>query len=205
MLTEVTAYERALAELKRIFEKATANGLGHASKADLIAALEQAQELMVLLKDAGMEEMLGFVNRLVGHEGDFVSWEEFQQYAKKAVNEEVERIEEIVIADVEAGEEVLRQFKKYFESLISDEHGAVSKDELAIGLQDMDTVKSGSIGNLVKQASFNPLWHTLEKLDTNNDGRVTWEEFQAYVRSTAAKIEISVEETMSGQGCWRCC
>merc|ERR1719264_2271919 len=90
VLTEVTAYERALSQLKRIFEKATANGLGHASKAELIAAVEQAQELIVLLKEAGMEEMLGFVNRLVGHEGDFVSWDEFQEYAKKAVKEEVE-------------------------------------------------------------------------------------------------------------------
>merc|ERR1719458_1670379 len=79
VLTEVSAYERALSQLKRIFEKATANGLGHASKAELIAAVEQAQELIVLLKEAGMEEMLGFVNRLVGHEGDFVSWEQAQE------------------------------------------------------------------------------------------------------------------------------
>jgi len=213
VLTEVTAYERALSELKRIFEKATANGLGHASKAELIALVEQTQELIVLLKEAGMEEMLGFVNRLVGHEGDFVSWEEFQEYAKKAVKEEVEHevhvIEETAIAGVEAGEEVLRQFKKFFESLIADEHGAVSKDELARGLQDTATVKSGSIGNLIKQASFNPWWHIIDSLDTNNDGRITWEEFQAHVRCTATdigkKIEVAVEETMSGQGCWRCC
>jgi len=213
VLVEVSAYERALSELKRLFEKATANGLGHASKADLIAIVEQAQGLVVLLKEAGMEEMLGFVNRLVGHEGDFVSWEEFQEYAKKAVKEEVEHevqvIEEVVIADVEAGKEVLRQLKEFFESLIADEHGAVSKCELAIRLRDTDTVKSGSIGNLIRQASFNPLWHILDKLDTNNDGRITWEEFQAHVHGTATdvgkRIEVVVEETMSGQVCWRCC
>jgi len=206
---EVTAYERALSELKRIFEKVTANGLGHASKKELIAAVEQAQQLIVLLKEAGMEEMLGFVNRLVGHDGEFVSWDEFREYAKKAVKDEVTVMEEAVIADVEAGEEVLRQLKKFFESLIADEHGAVSKDELAVGLQDMATVKNGSIGNLISQATFNPFYNILDKLDTNNDGRITWEEFQAHVRGTAAdigkKIEVAVEETMSGQGCWRCC
>merc|ERR1719367_2616375 len=127
VLTEVTAYERALSELKRIFEEVTANGLGHASKAELIATLEQAQELIVLLKEAGMEEMLGFVNRLVGHEGDFVSWDEFQEYAKKAVKHEVTVMEEAVIAGVEAGEEVLHQLKEFFfASLIADEHGSVS-------------------------------------------------------------------------------
>jgi len=216
VLMEVPAYERALSELKRIFEKVTANGLGHASKAELIAAVEQAQELIVLLKEAGMEEMLGFVNRLVGHEGDFVSWEEFQEYAKKAVKKEVEHevqvVEENVMAEVEAGEEVLRQLKKFFESLMADERGAVSKDELAVGLQDMAAVKSGNIGNLIQRATFNPLRDIIDKLDTNNDGRVTWEEFQVYVRGTATelgkkieKIEVAVEETMSGQVCWRCC
>jgi len=213
VLVEVSAYERALSELKRLFEKATANGLGHASKADLIAIVEQAQGLVVLLKEAGMEEMLGFVNRLVGHEGAFVSWDEFQEYAKKAVKDEVEHevqvMEEIVIADVEAGEEVLRQLRKFFESLVADEHGGVSKGELAISLRDADTLKSGSMGNLIRKASFSPLWRILEKLDTDKDGRVTLEEFEAHVRGTATdigkKIEVVVEETMSGQVCWRCC
>jgi Ca2+-binding EF-hand superfamily protein len=213
VLIEVTAQERALTELRSIFQGASVNEFGHASKAELTAVLEKAQEMVAHLKEAGMAEMTAFLNRLVGHEGDFVSWAEFEEYATKALVEEVVEdvkvTEKVIITELEAAEEVLRQLKKFFESLKADEGGTVSKDELAVGLMDTDGAKDGTIGNLIRQASFNPLWNMLDKFDTNKDGRISWEEFQAHVRGTATNIaktvEVAVEDTMVAQGCWRCC
>merc|ERR1719416_232122 len=85
VLTEVTAHERAIIDLKRIFEGTPANEQGHASKAELMAALEREQNLNAVLKEAQMNEILDFVNMIATHGSEFVSWDEFMVFAAKAV------------------------------------------------------------------------------------------------------------------------
>jgi len=265
VLTEVSAHERALAELKRIFEGVTANEHGCASRVELTASLEHERNLLALLKEAGLNEILHVVSRLVSHEGDFVSWDEFQQYAQKAVVQEVERevketekevaavvrdakemdrqveeMEKEVAADlapntilqeverevkeaakevsasvrevkdlgseaaakIEAGEKVFQLLKELFESLASYNDRGVSKDELLTRLsKDMDDANGNSFGKLIEKAGFNPVWNDFEQLDTNEDGRITWDEFKAHIE----KVDIVLEEAVSVQCRWGCC
>jgi len=251
-MTEVTAHERAIIDLKRIFEGASANEEGHASKAELIASLEKEQALNALLKEAEMNEILDFVNRIAAHGKEFVSWEEFMMFAMKAAcqeaaeevkesiaklpatllqeakhlpaaiaqetKREVEEFKQEVAADVaaaekalqcsvEAGEKALQWLKQRYDSLSADEEGAVSKEELATKVKDTEDVDGQSIGTLVGQAGFNPLYHALEHLDTNKDGQISWEEFKAHVCGTAKeqKVDVALEEIAITQRCWACC
>merc|ERR1712060_523166 len=100
------------------------------------------------------------------------------------------------MGSVEAGEKALQWFKQRFESLTADEEGAVSKDELATKVKDTEDVDGQSIGTLVGQAGFNPLYHALEHLDTNKDGQISWEEFKVHVCGTAKeqKVDVALEE-----------
>jgi len=241
VLTEVTAHERAIIDLKRFFEGAAANEQGHASKAELIASLEREQGLNTLLKEAQMNEILDFVNMIAAHGSEFVSWDEFMGFAAKAVcievahevkesivelpaavakemQHEAEEFKQEVAADVEAaekalqcsiaaGEKALQWLNQRFESLVADEDGAVSKEELAIKVKEAEDVNGENIGTLIGQAGFNPLWHALGQLDTNKDGHISWEEFRAHVCGAAKEEEADVvlEESAVTQRCWGCC
>merc|ERR1712060_751442 len=210
-------------------------------KAELIASLEKEQALNALLKEAEMNEILDFVNRIAAHGKEFVSWEEFMMFAVKAVcqeaaeevkesivnlpatllqeakhlpaaivketKHEVEEFKQEVAADVAAGEKALQWFKQRFESLTADEEGAVSKDELATKVKETEDVDGQSIGTLVGQAGFNPLYHALEQLGTNQDGHIYWEEFKAHVCGSAKEdhVDVAVEELAVTQRCWACC
>merc|ERR1740120_660920 len=78
----------------------------------------------------------------------------------------------------------MQQLKKIFEALDSNADGGVSREELAAGLE-----KDDSVGKLVEEAGFNTEYYVLEQLDTNQDGRITWDEFEKHLRA-AAKEEV---------------
>merc|ERR1712029_99545 len=64
---------------------------------------------------------------------------------------------------------------------------AVSREELAAGLK-----KDEGMGKLIEEAGFNTEYYVLEQLDTNEDGRITWDEFEAHLRKAAKE---AVKET----------
>merc|ERR1712203_819712 len=103
---------------------------------------------------------------------------EFESNLKKAA------VEEIAVE-----EKVLKRLRVLFDSLDADDDGAVNKEELATGLKkDKDEhglMKDDSLGKLIEQAGLNPYWDVLENLDTNKDGFIAWEEFEAHLRSVA--------------------
>merc|ERR1712238_42099 len=83
---------------------------GHANKAELAASLEKERNLDALLKEAGMKEIMDFVNRVTRHDGEFVSWEEFMQFTTVAVAEGVAKeVKETVVHEVEHKIEQLKQ------------------------------------------------------------------------------------------------
>merc|ERR1711972_965347 len=128
---------------------------------------------------------------------------EFESNLKKAA------VEEIAVE-----EKVLKRLRELFDSLDANDDGAVNKEELAAGLKkDKDKhglMKDDSLGKLIEQAGLNPYWDTLEGLDTNKDGFISWDEFEAHLRSVA-KQEVQemgdlaaadvLEETEASQTC----
>merc|ERR1712176_1196981 len=90
-------------------------------------------------------------------------------------------------AEKPADEKALEQLRKIFDALDRDHDKAVSRQELGDGLNEDD-----NIGKLVAEAGFNPEYCVLEQLDSNLDGKITWEEFEAHLRK-AAKEEVKTE------------
>merc|ERR1711957_274920 len=152
--------------------------------------------------------LLDVLNKLLGHEGDFVSWEEFQQFAEQVVvekiQEEVKVLEQEVAKDLASGDQALQWLKEVFDKIVADEEGAASKEELMARLQkDLEEVGE-SIAKMMEAAGFNPQWSSLEQLDTNKDGCVTWEELEAHVRNVAQELEEEIELVKTTR-CGFCC
>jgi len=225
VLTEVTAEERALAQLKLIFDGVDANEDGGVSKAELTNALAKDENLGALIKEAGLSQKYNILDQLDTNKDGCVTWDEFRTNLKEAAVQEVKETGNVAAAELPADEKVLRQLKSLFESLDANEDGGVSKEELATGLKkgtdEHGLMKDDSLGKLIEQAGFNPHWCVLEQLDTNKDGRITWGEFEAHLRS-AAKEEVKEKgdvmvavmeeeeivvqsETVSPQSFWKCC
>jgi len=93
-------------------------------------------------------------------------------------------------------EQAIAQLKVLFESIDADSTKTLSRNELQSALQ-----KNDKLGALMTEAQRNP---DRRKLDTNKDGRVTWEEFESGLRTVAIKqvekkgcvlaAEVPVEE-----------
>lgn len=211
VLIEVTAHERAIVDLKSIFEGVHAVN-GHGNKAELATSVQNSSALEEVLKNAEMNAILMFVNKLAAHDGDFVSWEDFVSFAEKAavqaaghevvevVEEEAKREMEEIKQEVAAGiaamdqakEQALTWLQGVFESFTHDDEGTVSKEELETKLKNHNEEVNGeSAGDLINRAGFNPLWNALAGLDTNKDGNISWDEFKAHATGPTKEVEPS--------------
>merc|ERR1712217_286670 len=208
----VTAADRALTQLKLVFDSIDANADGTVSKEELAVAVEKDGSLGAFIEEAGLCLNTDFSNK----EGR-MSWEDFQKDLKEKAVEEVRLTGELAAAEVPVQEKVLTQLKGIFDSIDADQGGSVSKEELGAKLQaDRDEhglIKDDTLGQLVQDAGFNPLFRTFDQLDTNSDGRITREEFEKNLRGTAAlevkevgEVAGAVEvEERTNVACWGCC
>jgi len=90
-------------------------------------------------------------------------------------------VEETAPPKVNAEARALVQLKLVFDSIDADHDGTVSKEELAAALE-----KDKSLGAFIEAAGFN-LNTDLRRIDTNKDGRVSWEEFQKDLKEKAVE------------------
>jgi len=182
VLTEASAEERALVQLKTIFDIIDVNKDGNVSKAELVTALDKDASIGDLIKDAGLNQEYNSMEQLQTSKDGHVTWEEFLANLKEAAKKEVLETGEVQGIELAAHEKAVQQLKKLFDTLDSNKDGAVSRDELAAGME-----KDASIGQLIKEADLNPDYYVLEQLDTNEDGKITWDEFEAHLRKAAGQ------------------
>lgn len=220
---EVSVRERAIGELKSIFQEVSANEHGQVNKAELSTLLENRRDLDALMKKSCMNVLADVASTLIRNGGEQITWDEFLSLAEVVGHElkevavedakhEVEQLEEALAAEVAAAEEakdkVLAWLKDIFESFTRDEDGAVSKEELEARLKEDDELDGESIGALIGRSGFNPLWKALSALATNKDRSISWEELQAHILGPARedeKMELVIEDNAVTQGCWGCC
>jgi len=177
-ITEVPSQEKALIQLKLNVDSIDADENGSACKDELSKALD---------KDAGS------------------NWQGFRGKLTETRGEEVKDRGELVAVKVPAVEKVHQRLKATFDSIDADENGAVSKEELIAKLKgDTDEhglMKDGSFGQLVGKAGLNPGLRTFEGLDTNEAGRITWDEFEANLRKAIVEgVRITWAQTVKEQG-----
>jgi len=217
VLTQLSDEEKALTQLKLIFDAIDADASSSVSKTELTAALEKDQNVVAFIKKAGLNENFYVLNQLDTNNDHRITWAEFESNLKKQAVQEITDSGRVVAADPAVEEKVLKRLRELFDNLDANEDGAVNKEELATGLrQDKDEhglMKDDSLGKLIEQAGLNPYWDALEDLDTNKDGVIAWEEFEAHLRSVAKKevqetgdigAAVVLEETMAAQTCCVC-
>lgn len=180
--SDSTAADRALAQLKLVFDKIDANTDGAISKEELSKALDADTSLVDLIKDAGFNQKFSVLDQLDTNKDGHVTWEEFRSHLKVQAVAEVEAGTDMKAAEVPAKEKALAQLREVFRALDANADAAVSKEELSAALE-----KDERLGTLIKDADLNPEFFVLEQLDTNEDGKVTWEEFEANLYKAAIK------------------
>merc|ERR1712238_322308 len=179
-----------IGELKRIFEGVNANEQGHANKAELAASLEKERNLDALLKEAGMKEIMDFVNRVTRHDGEFVSWEEFMQFTTVAVAEGVAKeVKETVVHEVEHKIEQLKQeVQQGAEKLQHEvEHAAAElKKEAQHEAEEfkMEVATDVAAG----RQALTWLKECFESLTADDEGAVSKEELANMLRANASAI-----------------
>jgi len=210
--TKVTAGDRAVTQLKLVFDSIDADADGTVSKEELAAAIEKDGSLGAFIEEAGLS-----LNTDLSSKDGRVSWEEFQKDLKEKAVEEVRLTGGLAAAEGPAHKKVMTQLKGIFDSIDANQDGSVSKDELAVKLKaDCDEhglIKDGTFGQLVEEAGFNPSFRTFDSLNTNSDDRITWEEFEKNLRGTATlevkefgEVAGAVEvEERASIACWGCC
>merc|ERR550532_1113506 len=133
-IIETTAEDRALTQLKLIFDSVDANDDGTVSKEELSAALANNESLGAFIKEAGFNPNTDL--RLLDTNKDrCVSWEEFQKHFKQEAVEEIKNTGVIAATELPADEKAVAQLKGIFNSLDADNDGSVSKEELTAKLK----------------------------------------------------------------------
>merc|ERR1719210_1091836 len=130
-LAEVKAEERALTQLKVIFDSVDANYDGSVCEAELSYALGSNEKLGALIKEAGLNEQLQVLQQLDTNADGRVTWDEFQSQLKTAAVEEVKVRGDVEAVELPAGEKALKELRAIFEGADLDADGAISRDELA--------------------------------------------------------------------------
>merc|ERR1719168_209749 len=89
VLTELSDEEKALTQLKLIFDAVDADANSSVSKTELTAALEKDQNLVALIKKAGLNENFYVLNQLDTNHDHRITWAEFESNLKKEAVQEV--------------------------------------------------------------------------------------------------------------------
>jgi len=182
---ELAADEKALLQLKKLFQALDTNADKAVSKEELAAGLAKDESIETLVKEAGFNTQYGVFDGMDDNKDGRITWDEFEVHLRSAAKEEAK-----VEIELAADEKALEHLKRLYQSLDTNGDKAVSRPELSAGLQ-----KDEAVADLIKEAGFNPQYYVFEQLDADEDGRITWEEFEVHLRRTA--VEQAKEELVA--------
>jgi len=103
-------------------------------------------------------------------------------------------------AKVEAGanandkDAAMSLLKSLFSSIDADSDGKLDAKELAKALS-----AESSLEQLLEKAGFNSHFYVLEQLDSNQDGKVSWDEFKTCLEQAAVEAPEKVGEVSAMQ------
>jgi Ca2+-binding EF-hand superfamily protein len=170
--------------LKDVFDSIDTNKDGSLSREEVCktfknllqcSCVESEKNIKTLIIDAGLNPDLAFNDLDANHDGK-VTWEEFRAKLLPTFD--------------------FKEFlRSVFNQMDADGDGAISKQELTASIErmlDCSHMKSKkSFRTLLQEADLQPEFFIFEQLDTNRDGRITWDEFEASLKPSGAdKIRV---------------
>lgn len=174
--------ERALTQLKLIFDSMDKDEDHTVCKIELTNALGKDTSLVGLLRDAGLNPNYKVLEQLDTDNDGRVTWDEFLSKVRKAAVTEVSHTGNIVAASKPAEAKAIKQLKAVFHTVDTNGDNRVSRDELSVALEQDENLR-----HLMEQAGFHQDYHVIEELDSDKDGRLTWEEFVVNLKRVAAE------------------
>jgi len=184
---EVPVEERTIAQLKVLFEYMDLDGDKTVDKMELAKSIAQNTKIGELITEAKLPGNNDF-DKLDTNKDGRVSWDEFLEQLKKAATEQVEKSGAVEAAEVTVEEKAEKRLKALFKQLDNNSDDTVSKEELAAKLNAEESeFKKDEFVDMLKKAGLQTDLAVLEQLGTNQDGRVTWDEFYAKLQKVATQ------------------
>jgi Ca2+-binding EF-hand superfamily protein len=190
--------------LNNVFFKCDVNGDGSISREELAKAFddllqcshkESGKSMKTLVMESGLNPYFNVFDQVDSDHDGKISLAEFQEHMHPA----------------KAGKVIGQLLKEVFDGIDVNKDGNLDRKELqdAYGnLLNTTEEKSGkSWKNLMLDAGLNADFHVFEQLDTNHDGKVTWEEFRSslqpqpdmglFLRRTFDQIDANSDGSIS--------
>eukprot|EP00928_Gymnodinium_smaydae_P020323 TRINITY_DN17859_c0_g1_i2.p1 TRINITY_DN17859_c0_g1~~TRINITY_DN17859_c0_g1_i2.p1 ORF type:complete len:283 (+),score=75.70 TRINITY_DN17859_c0_g1_i2:50-898(+) len=160
-------------EMKALFEKLEVQADGKASCAG------NAQVLRFFFDGAPLDEIQSAFKRISADKQDVLDWESFED-AAASYSTAMQTAESMSTAE---GSE---RFKALFEKIDKDGDGRVSHQEWAKAMTEHEVMQDLEFGNI----NANVIGKALKRIDADERGSLTWEEFEAHVGSYLATSRL---------------
>jgi Ca2+-binding EF-hand superfamily protein len=178
---EPTDEDPTITLLRSLFERIDADADGKLDAKELAKALTAESSLEEMLVSAGYNPQFYVLEQLDGNQDGRVSWDEFRTclITKAEINASTDDgNDKERTADKDA---TISSLKAIFAGIDADSNGKLDAKELAKALKS-----EPSLEKMLEKAGFNSQFYVLEQLDTNQDGTVSWDEFEACLKKASA-------------------